>query len=540
MKTGNNICSNIKINNAKNTRWWNNLKIIKYKGFTLIELIVIIVILAILGTIGFTNISNYSSSARDGDRISTLKNIDSGLTIFQIKSGSYPMPDSNGSLPVLTWSIGGVVYSYLGIIGNGVSRVINISNNPIDPLSKVGYVYGVSREQKYYQTATILENTEIFNTFLPSFVSKVSTLHRQQEWHRNIIRWLDWELTPTTYADSSIYKAKVNGVYPGYFKFNSGSEAWIANIPSLIWNNTGSVNLLNTGTYFVAHRQSNLPHPFNGYSRESNKDADQIIQSITGTWVSRLVGVNISNATSEWISSIFTGSLLASFGGDIKNIRNIALAENIDKKGAQNNTQATACTPPSTDIHEWNTYSILNNTPINHWNSRTINGTYYFGANPSNGSLSASFNYTCNNWMLIKNSSTRYSWSCSSGYVFNNNYSTPACTPVVQWICNNSSRGSCSSWTRNWINNTTSCWTTATWNCLWSGWGSNSPTCSYYNWTCAPTINCNLSWAMINCSCSSATEWSNTYSRISLVWTTWKWSYTSAGTTYTKTTTCMN
>ena len=104
---------------------------------------------------------------------------------------------------------------------------------------------------------------------------------------------------PTTYAASSTYKAKVNGIYPGYFKFNSGSEVWIANIPSLIWNNTGSVNLLNTGTYFVVHRQSNLPHSFNGYAREINKDADQIVQSITGTGVARLMGVNISNIANE-------------------------------------------------------------------------------------------------------------------------------------------------------------------------------------------------------------------------------------------------
>lgn len=46
-------------------------------GFTLVELIVVITILTILGTIGFIQLSGFTGSARDSDRVTTLKNIDS-------------------------------------------------------------------------------------------------------------------------------------------------------------------------------------------------------------------------------------------------------------------------------------------------------------------------------------------------------------------------------------------------------------------------------------------------------------------------------
>ena len=58
----------------------------KYSGFTLVELIVVITILVILGTIAFTSLTGFSSNARDSDRVTTLKNIESGLDIHRIKS----------------------------------------------------------------------------------------------------------------------------------------------------------------------------------------------------------------------------------------------------------------------------------------------------------------------------------------------------------------------------------------------------------------------------------------------------------------------
>lgn len=67
----------------------------KNLGFTLVELIIVITILAILATVAFMSFKNYSWNARDGNRISTLKNIETGLELYFVKTWKYPMPEWN-------------------------------------------------------------------------------------------------------------------------------------------------------------------------------------------------------------------------------------------------------------------------------------------------------------------------------------------------------------------------------------------------------------------------------------------------------------
>lgn len=63
-------------------------------GFTLVELIITITILVILGTIGFMQLQGFSVSARDGARIENLSNLHKGLSLSQIQTGTYPMPEN--------------------------------------------------------------------------------------------------------------------------------------------------------------------------------------------------------------------------------------------------------------------------------------------------------------------------------------------------------------------------------------------------------------------------------------------------------------
>lgn len=248
-------------------------------GFTLVELIVVITILVILGTIAFSSLTGFSGNARDSDRVTTLKNIESGLDLHQIKSGTYPTPENI----IGTGVINNTVLSSVGIIGDTISRIIKINKIPTDPLSKTNYVYGVNSSQSQYQIATTLENTIAYNKFLP-----------------------------IVYADSSL-QARVNGNYSGYIKYMSGTETWIANIPSLLFNNTGSTNLLSTGTYFVVNKQQNLPYKIDDKTQIQNKNPDDIIKTITNTPTATLTGARIDNITKETLANTFTGTLLASF-----------------------------------------------------------------------------------------------------------------------------------------------------------------------------------------------------------------------------------
>lgn len=77
---------------------------------------------------------------------------------------------------------------------------------------------------------------------------------------------MEWNLTSyepfieTTYAD--INYAKVEWNYKWYIKFNSWSDLYIANIPSLIFNKLiiPTADLLSTHTYYVVNKKQNLPY----------------------------------------------------------------------------------------------------------------------------------------------------------------------------------------------------------------------------------------------------------------------------------------
>jgi len=56
------------------------------KAFTLVELIIVITIITILATIAFMSFQGYALQSRDANRLSTLKSIEKGLTIFQTKT----------------------------------------------------------------------------------------------------------------------------------------------------------------------------------------------------------------------------------------------------------------------------------------------------------------------------------------------------------------------------------------------------------------------------------------------------------------------
>ncbi|MDD4151548.1 MAG: prepilin-type N-terminal cleavage/methylation domain-containing protein [Candidatus Gracilibacteria bacterium] len=254
------------------------------KAFTLVELIIVITILTILATIGFMSYQSYTADARDSSRVTSVREISNGLEISFTKNSKYPMPDS----PILTGSINGYTYSYKGFVGDSVSKNLKLSDTK-DPLSKSYYVYAVDVNQSAFQLATVLEN---------NLVSKNNFINN-------------------TYA-AGIPTAKVSGNYKGVIKFSSGAsnqETWIANIPSLIWNNTGSISLLSTNTRYVVNNKSNLPYDLNNGTDIGSKDANSIIKEVTGATGTSIIGVNITDIINgtKTISEIFTGTTLDSF-----------------------------------------------------------------------------------------------------------------------------------------------------------------------------------------------------------------------------------
>lgn len=254
------------------------------KAFTLVELIIVITILAILATIGFMSYQSYTADARDSSRVTSVREISNWLEISFTKNSKYPMPDS----PILTGAINWYTYSYKGFVWDSVSKSLKLSDTK-DPLSKSYYVYAVDINQNAFQLATVLEN---------NLASKNNFVNN-------------------TYA-ASIPTAKVSGNYKWVIKFNSwasNQETWIANIPSLIWNNTWSVSLLSTNTKYVVDKKSNLPYDLNNWTDIWSKDANSILKEVTGSTWATVIGVNITDIINwtKTVNQIFTGSTLDSF-----------------------------------------------------------------------------------------------------------------------------------------------------------------------------------------------------------------------------------
>lgn len=260
--------------------WNKNVSTKKKLAFTLVELIIVITILAILWTIWFISFQSYTLDARDTNRITSIGEIKKWLDIYTMKNSKYPLPDWTIATGTINWQD----LAYVWEIWKTISDSIRLTSLPIDPLTKTSYTYGISSDKKYYQIATIIENSTTLNPIIEN-----------------------------TYANSEL--AKVYWNYPWILKFNSGSEQYIANVPSLIFNNNWFADLLSPSTYFVVDKKLNLPYNKNWIKDLSIQKLDwnKLIQEITGTWNASLTRVNITWINKDNFSTYFNWEILASF-----------------------------------------------------------------------------------------------------------------------------------------------------------------------------------------------------------------------------------
>ncbi|MDD3645804.1 MAG: leucine-rich repeat protein [Candidatus Gracilibacteria bacterium] len=195
-------------------------------AFTLVELIVVITILAILSTIAFISLSGYSQSARNSARTTDVKTIEKALQLYGTRNSIYPQPEN---AQTITYS-GEVVY-YQGTFGDSPYKEVgNLSNIPLDPLTKEEYIYSTTANYTQYEILAIYEG-EIVNK---------SILNQAQA--------------------AEVYKPKITGTYNKiYVKTNS----YYIPLPSLInaevTSASGVVLDLNTIKSQIVTNGKNLP-----------------------------------------------------------------------------------------------------------------------------------------------------------------------------------------------------------------------------------------------------------------------------------------
>ncbi|EKD25447.1 MAG: RTX family exoprotein, partial [uncultured bacterium (gcode 4)] len=273
-------------------------------GFTLVELIVVITILSILWLIAMSSFQWYIAGSRDADRQSTLKQLETWLEIHKTRIWSYPRPDEISG----TWIINGISLSLLWYVWDPVSRITNLNKIPVDPLTKDRYVYATDTSGKYYQVAIELEKVQA---------------------NYGIV-------IPQTYATTTS-QANIIWTYPWYLKYNSGSENWVTNIPSLIWNNTWSnIELTSSGTYYVLNQWDNFLGIISNDNEIQNVNGEELIHRIRNNVDTKLISVLyedfvslIQTGSVTWKKSyaFATGIILPSFGED--SIRKVVSAEKI-------------------------------------------------------------------------------------------------------------------------------------------------------------------------------------------------------------------
>ncbi len=219
----------------------------KLKGFTLVELIVVITILAILSTISFISVQNYIKDSRDANRLATLSNIQQALEIYYLQTRLYPNPDWETASWYIIVDLIPEQLTEVWIIWDNISRILNFSKTPIDPISNTNYMYWVSYNKRSYQLAATLE-TELTNS---NFLLK------------------------NTYALNLWLKAKVKWTYEYPLK------KWnkLCNLPSLLF--TWNVWEFTNNTNFIVNNWYNIPYKLNPNNNDNSQDFEKTLKTIT-------------------------------------------------------------------------------------------------------------------------------------------------------------------------------------------------------------------------------------------------------------------
>lgn len=216
-----------------------------FKAFTLVELIIVITIFAILATIAFISFQNYTRDTRDGNRVATLKNIETWLELYTIKTGSYPTPDREITQLLWNWW---VIISQKWTLWENISQLIKLNKTLIDPLTNKEYTYSTTWDQKSYQIWTIQETDTISH-----FPLIQSTYWNTP--YKALVKWnyKPWIITAWWY----------NYFIPSLI-FNEWTLTWteiklVDNIRKIYLSNIDKTQIENK-IYYVLDKEQNLPY----------------------------------------------------------------------------------------------------------------------------------------------------------------------------------------------------------------------------------------------------------------------------------------
>lgn len=201
----------------------------KKKAFTLVELIVVITILAILGTIAFISFGWYTTSARDSNRISDVKNMGVVLDNFYNKMGSYPIPSNS------TWiTYSGWILFYHGTFWDSVTtNVREINKTPKDPLFETEYNYSITSQKNLYEIWYVQEWKDL--TF------RAWNKANAAETFREVLGMVAWTFNQLMVGTST------------------GDVVYVLSVPSITLTDTTNTDIFSLTDKFVYKWEVNIP-----------------------------------------------------------------------------------------------------------------------------------------------------------------------------------------------------------------------------------------------------------------------------------------
>jgi len=126
-------------------------------GFTLVELLVVISIIGILATLLLANYSSTRERARDAQRKSDLRNIQTALRMFYNDFNRYPSSNSSGQI-VGCGNGGNAVCNWGETFSAGITNAVYMNVLPRDPQSNRKYYYNYDPLTGEYTLSACLEN----------------------------------------------------------------------------------------------------------------------------------------------------------------------------------------------------------------------------------------------------------------------------------------------------------------------------------------------------------------------------------------------
>ncbi len=142
----------LSLKNRDNSLCSSNLQKIR-AWFTLVELIVVITILAILALVAFLMMSDATVSARDSNRLASIKNIYDASQLQAVQQRLLPLPDQ-----AITLTVSGTDIGWQWYMSGYVAQAYGYSDSVYDPRDNTPYIYRVNQTRNKSQYLAYLEN----------------------------------------------------------------------------------------------------------------------------------------------------------------------------------------------------------------------------------------------------------------------------------------------------------------------------------------------------------------------------------------------